>query len=128
MNITRFYSQWTSENGHVYKLYIVPSHDYIDAVDTAVGGFATDVELPASFLLETMSLTTELGEIPAGLVSQTLEIEINLAALQGTAALNNLRAQLLRGTTQTLYPIKQTGAFAVTNYFSCFNTFYLLCD
>lgn len=128
MNMTRFYSQWTSENGYTYKLYIVPSHDYIDAVDTAFGGFATDVELPGSFLLETMSLTTELNEIPAGLVSQTLEIEVNLAALQGTTALNDLRAQLLRGTTQTLYPIKQTGAFAVTNYFSCFNTFYLLCD
>ena len=128
MNITRFYSQWTSENGHVYKLYIVPSHDYIDAVDTAYGGFATDVELPGSFLLENMSLTTELNEIPAGLVSQALEIEVNLAALQGTSPLNDLRAQLLRGTTQTLYPIKQSGAFAVTNYFSCFNTFYLLCD
>lgn len=128
MNITRFYSQWTSDNGHVYKLYIVPSHDYIDAVDTAYGGFAADVQLPASFLLETMSLTTELGEIPAGLVNQTLEIEINLAALQGSNVLNILRAQLLRGTTQTLYPIKQSGAFAVTNYFSCFNTFYLLTD
>lgn len=128
MNITRFYSQWTSENGYIYKLYIVPSHDYIDAVDTAFGGFAPDVQLPASFLLETLNLTTELGEIPSGLVSQTLEIEVNLASLQGTTALNNLRGQLLRGTTQTLYPIKQTGAFAVTNYFSCFNTFYLLCD
>lgn len=128
MNITRFYSQWTSENGYTYKLYIVPSHDYIDAVDTAFGGFAPDVQLPASFLLETINLTTELGDIPAGIVSQTLEIEVNLAALQGTTALNNLRAQILRGTTQTLYPIKQTGAFAVTNYFSCFNTFYLLCD
>ena len=128
MNITRYNTTWQSDNGFNWRLYIIPSHDYIDAVDTITSGYAADVSLPNSFLLENMSLNTELGEIPAGLVSQTLEIEINLASLQGTNALNDLRTQLLRGTSYTLYPIKSSGVFAVTNFFDCFNTFILQTD
>lgn len=128
MNINRYYTNWTAENGDAWKLTIIPSHDYIDAVDTITSGYAADIQLPGSFLLETMNLNTELGDIPAGLVSQTLEIEVNLAALQGTNALNELRTNLLRGTTFQLYPIKSSGAFAVTNFFDCFNTFILQCD
>ncbi len=126
--MNRYYTTWQSDNGYNYQLTIIPSHDYIDAVDTITSGYTNTLQLPASFLLETMTLDTELGEIPAGLVSQTLEIEVNLASLQGSNALDELRAALLRGTTATLYPIKSVGGFTYTNFFNCFNTFILECD
>jgi hypothetical protein len=126
--MNRFYRNWQTDNGYNYKLTIYPSHDYIDAVDTITYGYTNTIELPAAFVLEDMSLVTELGEIPAGIVSQTLELNVNIAALQGTTELNDLRGALLKGTNQTLYPIKSAGAFPVTNFFKCFNTFVLECD
>jgi hypothetical protein len=126
--MNRYYTTWQSDNGYNYQLTIIPSHDYIDAVDTITYGYTNTLQLPASFLLETMTLDTELGEIPAGLVSQTLQIEVNIASLQGTTPLNDLRTALLRGTTATLYPIKSVGGFTYTNFFNCFNTFILECD
>ena len=127
MQINRFYTTWTADNNYQYKLYIIPSHGYIDAIDTITYGYV-DIELPGSFVLQDMQLETELGDIPAGLVAQTLQLECNIAALQGTTALNDLRTALLRGTTDYLYPIKASGAFQQTNVFDCFNTFYLMCD
>jgi hypothetical protein len=79
-----------------------------------------------------MSLDTELGSIPAGLVSQVLKINVNIAALQGTTALNDLRVDLLQGTTTKKRPLNSDGtpwidAFTTTEQteFDAFNTFVL---
>jgi hypothetical protein len=79
-----------------------------------------------------MSLDTELGSIPAGLVSQVLKINVNIAALQGTDALNDLRVDLLQGTTTKKRPLNSDGtpwidAFTTTEQteFDAFNTFVL---
>jgi hypothetical protein len=79
-----------------------------------------------------MSLDTELGSIPAGLVSQVLKINVNIAALQGTQALNDLRADLLRGTTAKRVPLNADGTEYLASdlteaqrEFDAFNTFVL---
>jgi hypothetical protein len=79
-----------------------------------------------------MSLDTELGSIPAGLVSQVLKINVNIAALQGTTALNDLRADLLRGTTAKRVPLNSDGSEYLASdltesqrEFDAFNTFVL---
>lgn len=128
MSTKRYVTSWTSEDSIAWKLYIIPSDaNYI------TGGSSTDVTLPSDFLLRDMTLDTELGTIPAGLTSQVLKISVNIAALQGTADLNNLRGQLLKGTTTKKQPLKSDGSNFLTSAdlsteekeFDAFNTFIL---
>jgi hypothetical protein len=80
-----------------------------------------------------MSLDTELGSIPAGLVSQVLKINVNIAALQGSDALNDLRADLLQGTKAKRVPLNADGSEYLASdipdvtkrQFDAFNTFVL---
>ncbi len=98
MAYKRFYSEWTDENDWQYTLYIIPSNANINPSFPSQAGFFdstfTLVELPDDFIMEDMKLSTELGEIPVGLVSQTLQMTLNIAALQGTANYDELREQL----------------------------------
>ena len=123
----RFVTTWTSEDSVQWRMYIIPSSvNYINP------GVSSDVTLPAEFLLRDMALDTELGSIPAGLVSQVLKINVNIAALQGTTALNDLRTDLLRGTTAKRVPLLVNGAEFASGFislqerqFDAFNTFVL---
>ena len=123
----RFVTTWTSEDSVQWRMYIIPS-----SVNYISSGVSSNVTLPPEFLLRDMSLETELGNIPAGLVSQVLKINVNIAALQGTQALDDLRAELLRGTTAKKRPLNSDGtpwidAFTTTEEteFDAFNTFVL---
>ena len=132
MSTKRYVTTWTSEDSVDYRLYIIPSN-----ANYASG--STDVTLPSDFLLRDMSLDTELGELPAGIQSQVLKLSFNIAALQGTADLNNLRIQLLKGTTTQKFPLTNTGTDLIgtadgwwdasnvvtDKNFDCFNTFIL---
>lgn len=132
MSTKRYVTTWTSEDSVDYRLYIIPSN-----ANYASG--STDVTLPSDFLLRDMSLDTELGELPAGMQSQVLKLSFNIAALQGTADLNNLRIQLLKGTTTQKFPLTSTGTDLIgtadgwwdasnvvtDKNFDCFNTFVL---
>ena len=124
----RFVTTWTSEDSIQWRMYIIPSSvDYINP------GVSSDVTLPAEFLLRDMALDTELGSIPAGLVSQVLKINVNIAALQGTDALNDLRADLLQGTKAKRVPLNSDGSEYLASdipdiaqrQFDAFNTFVL---
>ena len=123
----RFVTTWTSEDSIEWRMYIIPS-----SVDYITGGTSSNVTLPSEFLLRDMTLETELGSIPAGLVSQVLKINVNIAALQGTQALIDLRADLLRGTTTKRVPLNSDGtAYLASDLtleqreFDAFNTFVL---
>jgi hypothetical protein len=123
----RFVTTWTSEDSIQWRMYIIPS-----SVDYITPALSSNVTLPSEFLLRDMSLDTELGSIPAGLVSQVLKINVNIAALQGTTALNDLRVDLLQGTTTKKRPLNSDGtpwidAFTTTEQteFDAFNTFVI---
>lgn len=123
----RFVTTWASEDSVQWRMYIIPS-----SVNYISSGVSSNVTLPPEFLLRDMSLETELGNIPAGLVSQVLKINVNIAALQGTTALDDLRAELLRGTTTKKYPLNSNGSTFLggllpnsTLQFDAFNTFVL---
>ena len=123
----RFVTTWTSEDSIQWRMYIIPS-----SVNYVSSGISSNVTLPSEFLLRDMSLDTELGSIPAGLVSQVLKINVNIAALQGTQALNDLRADLLRGTTAKRVPLNADGTEYLASdlteaqrEFDAFNTFVL---
>lgn len=123
----RFVTTWTSEDSVQWRMYIIPS-----SVDYITPAVSSNVTLPSEFLLRDMSLETELGSIPAGLVSQVLKINVNIAALQGTTALEDLRADLLRGTTTKRVPLNSDGtAYLASDLtleqreFDAFNTFVL---
>jgi hypothetical protein len=123
----RFVTTWTSEDSIQWRMYIIPS-----SVDYITPALSSNVTLPSEFLLRDMSLDTELGSIPAGLVSQVLKINVNIAALQGSDALNDLRVDLLQGTTTKKRPLNSDGtpwidAFTTTEQteFDAFNTFVL---
>jgi len=133
MPYNRFYTQFTDEQDWQYTLYILPSDANEGTVHTNLSSVNTFnlVELPQDFLLDNMSIDTELGEIPTGLVSQTLELSINLDACQGTAALDALRESLLQGTVQNANPYSSTGAKidtveGIATTFARFNTFILV--
>lgn len=126
----RFVTTWTSEDSVQWRMYIIPSS--VDYISPAV---SSNVTLPSDFLLRDMTLDTELGNIPAGLVGQVLKISVNIAALQGTTALNDLRADLLRGTTAKRVPLNSDGtAYLASSLtleereFDAFNTFVLQYD
>ena len=123
----RFVTTWTSEDSMQWRMYIIPS-----SVNYITGGTSTNVTLPPEFLLRDMALETELGSIPAGLVSQVLKINVNIAALQGTTALDDLRADILRGTTAKRVPLNADGTEYLASdltqeqrEFDAFNTFVL---
>lgn len=123
----RFVTTWTSEDSIQWRMYIIPS-----SVDYITPSLSSNVTLPSEFLLRDMSLETELGSIPAGLVSQVLKINVNIAALQGTQALIDLRADLLRGTTTKRVPLNSNGTAYLASdltleqrQFDAFNTFVL---
>jgi hypothetical protein len=124
----RFVTTWTSEDSIQWRMYIIPS-----SVDYITPALSSNVTLPSEFLLRDMSLDTELGSIPAGLVSQVLKINVNIAALQGTDALNDLRADLLQGTTAKRVPLNADGSEYLASdipdiaqrRFDAFNTFVL---
>jgi hypothetical protein len=123
----RFVTTWTSEDSVQWRMYIIPS-----SVDYITPAVSSNVTLPPEFLLRDMSLETELGSIPAGLVSQVLKINVNIAALQGTTALEDLRADLLRGTTAKRVPLNSDGTEYLASdlteeqrQFDAFNTFVL---
>lgn len=123
----RFVTTWTSEDSIQWRMYIIPSS--VNYISPAV---SSNVTLPSEFLLRDMSLDTELGSIPAGLVSQVLKINVNIAALQGSDALNDLRADLLRGTTTKRVPLNADGSEYLASdlteaqrKFDAFNTFVL---
>ena len=123
----RFVTTWTSEDSIQWRMYIIPSS--VDYISPAV---SSNVTLPSEFLLRDMSLETELGSIPAGLVSQVLKINVNIAALQGTEALDYLRTDLLRGTTTKRVPLNSDGTAYLASdltleqrQFDAFNTFVL---
>jgi hypothetical protein len=124
----RFVTTWTSEDSIQWRMYIIPS-----SVNYVSSGVSSNVTLPSEFLLRDMSLDTELGSIPAGLVSQVLKINVNIAALQGTDALNDLRADLLQGTKAKRVPLNADGSEYLASdipdiaqrQFDAFNTFVL---
>lgn len=123
----RFVTTWTSEDSIQWRMYIIPS-----SVNYVSSGVSSNVTLPSEFLLRDMSLDTELGSIPAGLVSQVLKINVNIAALQGTDALNDLRADLLQGTKAKRVPLNSDGSEYLASdlteaqrEFDAFNTFVL---
>lgn len=129
----RFFTEWTSEDFIVYRLYIIPS-------DADYSSGSQDLELPNDFLLRDMKLDSSIGELPTGLKSDVLKLSVNIASLQGTAELNNLREQLLKGTSTKLIPRNSNGTAYLENMslqyhtaptleereFNVFNTFVLL--
>jgi hypothetical protein len=130
MAYKRFYTEWKDEQGWDYTLYILPSNANAPGEATIDPNF-TLVELPDDFIMKSMKLETELGEIPVGMVSQTLNMTLNIAALQGTNDYDVLREQLLRGTTWIGVPYDSSGnAFlyvnGVTTIYQRFNTFILM--
>lgn len=142
MAYKRFYSTWTDEQDAQYTLYIIPSNANVDPLSpTEPADFDSSFSLhvlPDDFIMRDMKLETELGEIPVGLVSQTLEMTLNLAALQGTANYDELREQLLQGSTCKGTEYGVTGVPAIPldfgigsfepeiAFFQKFNTFILM--
>ncbi len=128
MAYNRYYTQFEDENAWQYTLYILPSNANTGAGSTNVNSLSTFnlIELPDDFLMKSLSIETELGELPAGLVSQVMTLNVNLAALQGTNDLNDLRSALLRGTTQTGFPYNADGSADTLLTFYRFNTFILM--
>ena len=128
MPYNRYYTQFEDENAWQYTLYVLPSNANTGSGSTNVNSLSTFnlVELPDDFLMKSLSIETELGELPAGLVSQVMTLNVNLAALQGTNDLNDLRSALLRGTTQTGFPYNADGSADTLLTFYRFNTFILM--
>ncbi len=116
MTNKRFWTTWESEDGIVYRLYIIPSNaDYSSGM--------TDVQLPSDFLLrDGMSIDSELGDLPTGLGTQVLKFGVNIASCQGTTDLNNLRVQLLQGTTTQLVPLNVDGSQYLETITSSYHT------
>ncbi|MFM8759683.1 MAG: hypothetical protein ACKODS_09110, partial [Methylophilaceae bacterium] len=124
----RYFTDFTDEIGLQYRLYIYPSNANLGTSQydlTAVTSYSL-VELPDDFLKREMKLSTQLGDIPTGLVSQTLTVNVNIAACQGTAALDSLRESLLKGTMQKGYGYKTDNTENLGAGFDRFNTFVLL--
>ncbi len=128
MPYKRYYTQFEDENAWQYTLYILPSNANTGSGSTNLNSLSSFdlVELPDDFLMRSMSIETELGELPAGLVSQVMTLNANLASLQGTNDLNDLRSALLRGTTQTGFPYNADGSAETLLTFYRFNTFILM--
>lgn len=128
MSYNRYYTQFEDEQGWQYTLYVLPSNANTGAGSANLNTLEsfTLVELPDDFLMKSMSIETELGEIPAGLVSQVMTLNVNLAALQGSNDYDNLRSALLKGTTQLGVPYNASGDVDTPFTFQRFNTFILM--
>jgi hypothetical protein len=133
MTTKRFYTTWQAEDSIDYRLYIIPS-------DADYSSGSQDYLLPNDFLLQDMTLDSSIGELPAGLKMDTLNLSVNIASLQGNAELNNLREQLLKGTTTKIVPRNSDGSAYLETItdsyhiapalsereFNVFNTFVLM--
>jgi hypothetical protein len=129
MAYNRYYTQFEDENAWQYTLYILPSNANLNDSQLFLDSTLTTfnlIELPDDFLMKSLSIETELGEIPAGLVSQVMTLNVNLAALQGATNLNELRECLLRGFVQEGNPYQSTQFINNTFSFPRFNTFILM--
>jgi hypothetical protein len=139
MAYNRYYTQFEDENAWQYTLYIIPSNANVSTLLPDNPAFFdstfTSIELPKDFLMRSMSIETELGEIPSGIVSQTMQMTLNLASLQGTANFDSLREQLLQGATSNGVGYNSIGEgrsqFNIfgqlnANYFRKFNVFILM--
>ena len=126
--LNKYYTTWTSDDSQMYKLEIIPSHTHTDTTDTHTSGFV-NTQLPNDFLLNDMVLDLELGDIPVGLMSSTLKINLNICANgTGVANYDSLRTKLLRGSDSSNFPFDSS--WNILNLFSygifqCFNTFIL---
>ena len=126
--LNKYYTTWTSDDAQMYKLEIIPSHNQVDTADTYASGFV-NTQLPDDFLLKSMSLDLDLGDVPVGMMNSTLKLNFNLgAAAAGTANYDSLRTKLLRGSDSSNYPFSDT--FVVLDLFGygnfqCFNTYIL---
>lgn len=132
MSNKRYVTTWTSEDAVNWRLYIIPSN-------ANYSSGSTNVTLPSDFLLREMSLDTELGNIPSGMTTSVLKLSVNLASLQDNADYNNLRTELLKGTSSKRRPVSSAGADLIGNAdnwyksadviaqkeFDAFNTFIL---
>lgn len=132
MPYNRYYTEFTDENDWQYTLYILPSNANAGVNQTNLSTLTSFnlVELPDDFLMRSgLTIETELGEIPAGLVSQVMSINVNIASLQGTNAFDELRECLLRGTVQNTPVYKSDGIsnqWSNSISFARFNTFILM--
>ena len=98
----RYVTTWTSADAIQWRMYIIPSN-----ADYSSGMF--DYTLPTDFLLQDMKIETELGNIPSGLTTSVMKVSFNLAVLQSNVDLDNLRIQLLKGTSQKRFPVSSSG-------------------
>ena len=132
MPYNRYYTEFTDENDWQYTLYILPSNANAGVSQNNLSTLtAFDlVELPDEFLMQKdLTIETELGEIPAGIVSQVMSLQVNIASLQGTNAFDELRECLLRGTVQNTPVYKSDGTSNQQSnsiIFARFNTFILM--
>jgi hypothetical protein len=128
MPYNRFYTTFTDENAWQYTLYILPSNANTGSGSASLSSLTSFnlIELPDDFLMRNMTIETELGEIPAGLISQVMNFTINIASLQGNSNLDGLRECLLRGTTQTGFPYNADNTANTMFTFYRFNTFILM--
>lgn len=126
--LNKYYTTWTSDDSQMYKLEIIPTHSTSDAQNTIANGFV-ESELPADFLLKDMTFEASLGDIPLGLNTQTLKINLNLGADgSNTANYSILRHKLLRGTDSIAQPLDGSSipiGLEQDFGFNCFNTFIL---
>lgn len=126
--LNKYYTTWTSDDSQMYKLEIIPTHSTSDAQNTIASGFV-ESELPADFLLKDMTFEASLGDIPLGLNTQTLKINLNLGADgSDTANYSILRHKILRGTDSIAQPLDGSSipiGLEQDFGFKCFNTFIL---
>lgn len=130
MPYNKYYTNFEDAQGWQYTLYIIPSNANQGAGTSQLSSLTSFnlVELPDDFLMQDMKLETELGEIPAGLVSQVMTLTCNMAALKDTQSLIDLQACLFQGTIQNGYPYASNGFPNDLFLFARFNTFILMCD
>ena len=130
MSYNRFYTEFEDAQGWQYTLYILPSNANTGQGTNNLSTLTsfTLVELPDDFLMRDLKVETELGEIPAGLVSQVMNLTCNIASLQGSQTFDDLRECLLRGNVQQGNPYQTSQYINNQFYFPRFNTFILMCN
>jgi len=125
--LNKYYTTWTSDDSQMYKLEIITTHTTTDAQDTIASGFV-ELELPNDFLLKDMTFEATLGDIPIGIATQTLKLNLNLGASFPVGAnYSTLATKILRGTDSNCAPIDSSGSIIGTSdfLFKCFNTYIL---
>lgn len=125
--LNKYYTTWTSDDSQMYKLEIIETHSTADAQDTITSGFV-ELELPDDFLLKDMTFEASLGDIPIGIATQTLRLNINLGSRMPSGAnYATLATKILRGTDSECAPIDSSNSIIGTSdfLFKCFNTYIL---